>query len=336
MNKTVSLVVPTCNMSDYIPELWESLIKSNTLDFLEEVVFVNDGSTDSTESVIKNLMKANGKITYVDLKTNHGRFIARYRGAEAARGTHLLFLDTRVTLSESFGLCLKSLLESHDALQGTVHIDVKKSVYNLYWQRSHETLFRRHYRDSRNGFYLTPDNYESYLKGTTVFLCMRQHFLKACDKYKNRPLHSDDTFLMREIVAETPIWVDNRLSIEWEPRQGYFPFLQRLWERGPKFAEYHVLERKGLYFFLFLGWSATVLVTLILIIVSPLCGFTLLGSGLAILALSTLAFARSPVEFVRLVPIHVGTILAYGLGAIYGVGVNFGWFKKPSPTAAIK
>lgn len=333
-SKFVSLIIPTCNMADYIPTLWESLKKSKTLDALFEVVFVNDGSADNTVHVVESLQNISAKVRLVDLKTNQGRFIARFRGAEAAAGTHLLFLDTRVSLTENFGQNLTELLKTYDAIQGVVHIDTKKSVYNLYWQRTHERIFSRHYKAAQSGFYLTAENYESYLKGTTVFLCRRSDFLNACEKYRDRPLHSDDTFLMKEIVQKAPIWVDNRLAIEWEPRQGYWSFLQRLWERGPKFAEYHVFERQGLYFGLFLLWTFAVSVSISLLVVEPFYGLKIIAAELGFLAISTSLFAKNPLEFIKMIPVHVGALLAYGFGAIYGVGVNLRLFKKPAPTGA--
>jgi glycosyltransferase involved in cell wall biosynthesis len=332
--KTVSLVVPVYNMADYLPQLMESLRTSGVYEQLVDVILVNDGSTDDTKSAGEMLHKTWPKCTVLNLAHNSGRFIARKLGAEAAKGSHILFIDARVALRPGFGSALSELLPKHDALMGTLHIETSKSVYNLYWQRTHERIFRRNYQDQAKGFLLTADNYENYVKGTTVFLCPRDSFIKACNKFSDRTLHSDDTFLMREIVDEYPIWVDSKLSIDWEPRQGFWPFLVRLWERGPQFVEYHVFERQGLYFFLFLLWSAVVFGSLALVIFDPLLGAAVIGSGLGLIALSTALFANSPVEFVRMIPIHVGTILAYGLGAIYGVGVNLNLFRKPPPTAA--
>src|SRR6185503_12186470 len=99
-----------------------------------------------------------------------------------------------VTLGPSFGQAMADLLEKHDALMGTLNIDVNKSVYNLYWQRTHEWFFWRNFAEAKAGFSITPDNYERYAKGTTVFLCPKKVFLAACEKFNDRMLHSDDTF----------------------------------------------------------------------------------------------------------------------------------------------
>lgn len=333
-NRTLSLIVPLFDSGSYIDSLMQTLSSSQTLSLLTEVILVNDGSTDDTAARLNELAKSNNKFRGINLETNRGRFFCRFEGAKIAHGTHLLFVDARAGLPPCFGQALKTLFATHDSLMGVAKIDITKNVYNLYWQRTHETIFRRNYREAAEGFHVTSENYEDYVKGTTVFLCRRSDFLAACTKFEGRSLHSDDTFLMREIVKSTPIWVHDSLSIDWEPRQQFWPFLKRLWERGPQFAEYHVIHRQGFYFYLFIIWSLIVFATLTLIVIRPIAGLTVFAAELVLLIFSTAIFSRTPVEFLRMIPIHVGTVLAYGLGAIYGVAVNFNLFRKPPPTAA--
>ena len=332
--KTVSLVVPVFNMAGYLEILWSSLDRAGLLRLLHEVVLVNDGSTDRTKAAIEDLSRRHSLVRLVQLNTNKGRFVARVEGAKAARSSHVLFLDARTALRPGFGTAMAELLQSHECLMGVPFIDEKQSVYSLYWKRTHERLFHRHFRDARKGFALTSENYEDYAKGTTVFLCPRQIFLEICERFKDRPLLSDDTFLMREMVKIHPIWVQDSLAIDWEPRQDFRSFVTRLWERGPQFVEYHVLERQGLYFAFFVLWALTVIAVLGLLVLKPIVGAVVATLGLTTLALSTALFAKSVGEFFRMIPVHVSTILVYGFGAIYGLGVNWGWFGMPKPTGA--
>lgn len=325
-------------MSDYLPVLWATLKGSKILESVLEVVIVNDGSTDATREVLQNLThgESGSKLKTIHLPQNLGRYLARFRGAEVANGELLLFLDTRVQPNKNFGTNLLRLTRSHRAIMGGVDLDESQSVYSLYWKRTHEFMFKRYFRDIQNGFHLTPENYEEYVKGTTVFVCPKDSFLNACATFKDRILHSDDTFLMREIVKTDPIWVDRGLSVLFEPRQQLGPFLARLWERGPKFAEYHIFERRGFYFFLFTVWLIGYLCILSSIIIAPKIGLTLFGLGLLALALSTLLFSRNLVEFLRMAWLHVLAIHSYAFGAVWGVLVLLGLVRKPKPTAATK
>lgn len=322
MAKTVSVIIPTFNMAKYLPGLWDSIVSSNLIDQVAEVIFVNDASTDETAEILLKLEEKSKKIRRLTFTSNQGRFKARFKGAEIAQGSHLLFIDSRVLLAPEFGQALNTHLAGNEALMAVIDIDVKKSVYNLYWQRTHELIFHRNFHDAKTGFFIRDNNYESYAKGTGTVLLPRGLFLEVCCKYSDRDLLSDDTLLLKEIVKKSPIWVHHSLATTWEPRQSYWPFMMRLWERGPQFVEYHVLARRGVYFYLFVAWCAAVSGTILLTVVSPLLGLTILAAGLAALALSTAVFSKSPAEFLRMLFVHVSTILFYGFGAIYGLWYN--------------
>jgi hypothetical protein len=283
-------------------------------------VFVDDGSTDGTAAVLQNISAEHpGRVTVVTLDSNQGRFFARLRGAEVATGSHVLFLDIRLEPAAGFGAALADTLAAHDAAMGTVAIDETKSIFNLYWKRTHDFWFWRNVRDAQHGFHLTPENYSRYAKGTTVFLCERSLFLSVCRPFAQSGLLSDDTRLLYDVAVRTPIWVEKRLEVSWEPRQTWGSFLGRLWERGPSFAEYHLLDSRGVNCCLFVVWVLAVLTVLTAIVVKPPVGLALAVAGLVLLAASTALFAKSVAEFLRLAPLHVASICACAFGAMWGL-----------------
>ena len=320
--RTVSVVIPAYQAAVYLPSLWRSLEHTGVLRVATEVVFVDDGSTDGTATVLQEICTAHpGRVAVVTLGSNQGRFFARLRGAEVATGSHVLFLDIRLEPAPGFGVALTATLAAHDAAMGTVAIDKTKSIFNLYWKRTHDFWFWRNVRDAARGFHLTPENYSRYAKGTTVFLCERSLFLSVCRPFENSGLLSDDTRLLYDIAARRPIWVEKRLEVSWEPRQTWGSFLARLWERGPSFAEYHLLKTRGVNCCLFLVWVLAVVAVLIALVVAPAVGLTVGVAGLLLLAASTAIFAKSVAEFVRLAPLHVASICACAFGAMWGLVV---------------
>lgn len=84
---TVSVVIPTFNMSRCICDAVESVLNQTYKDF--ELIVVDDGSTDETEFVLKEFA---GHIRY-DKQKNGGVSAARNRGIELARGQFIAFLD---------------------------------------------------------------------------------------------------------------------------------------------------------------------------------------------------------------------------------------------------
>ena len=64
--RKVSIIVPCYNVDKYISDFIESILQQSYKNI--EVIFINDGSTDNTESIINNYMdnlKVNMEVRYV-------------------------------------------------------------------------------------------------------------------------------------------------------------------------------------------------------------------------------------------------------------------------------
>lgn len=88
----VSIIIPFYNEEDNLKELVESLIKNtNKLKYNFEFIFVDDGSTDDSLSVIKNLKKKNFKI--ISLVRNFGQTAAIMAGIDNSHGEIFILID---------------------------------------------------------------------------------------------------------------------------------------------------------------------------------------------------------------------------------------------------
>lgn len=90
----ISLVVPLYNEADSLSELhsWiKSVMKEN--DFSYEVIFVDDGSTDASWRVIKELMKVDENVRAVRFQRNYGKSAALFCGFERAKGDVVITMD---------------------------------------------------------------------------------------------------------------------------------------------------------------------------------------------------------------------------------------------------
>ena len=83
---TISLVIPTYDMSGFLPALWRSLADSGLIRVVREVIVVDDGSKDDTRAVLERLRgEPHGELLRpVQLEKNVGRFRARIEGARRA------------------------------------------------------------------------------------------------------------------------------------------------------------------------------------------------------------------------------------------------------------
>ena len=88
----VSIIVPVYNVEQYIEKCLESLV-NQTLDDIE-IIIVNDGSTDNSETIInKYLHNYSNRIKYLT-KSNGGLSDARNFGMKYATGEYIAFLDS--------------------------------------------------------------------------------------------------------------------------------------------------------------------------------------------------------------------------------------------------
>ncbi len=90
----LSVVVPVFNEADGLRLLWEKL--SSVLAGLGkrwEVVFVDDGSHDSSWSVLKQLHEQHPEVRALRLSRNFGHQTALTAGMEAARGAAIVTMD---------------------------------------------------------------------------------------------------------------------------------------------------------------------------------------------------------------------------------------------------
>lgn len=86
----VSVIIPAYNAAKYIVETVNSALKQNYRNL--EVIVVNDGSTDSTEKVLRDNFRDKENVIIVST-TNYGVSHARNLGIEHAKGEYITFLD---------------------------------------------------------------------------------------------------------------------------------------------------------------------------------------------------------------------------------------------------
>ncbi|RCK71812.1 MAG: putative N-acetylgalactosaminyl-diphosphoundecaprenol glucuronosyltransferase [Ignavibacteriae bacterium] len=93
MKPTISVIIPCYNYARYLPEAVESVINQTFQDF--EIIIVNDGSTDNTQSVAESLIKkySQYKIRLINQENSGNPAISRNRGIKLSAGKYILCLD---------------------------------------------------------------------------------------------------------------------------------------------------------------------------------------------------------------------------------------------------
>lgn len=96
MDKTLDLtiIVPLFNEAESLPELVRWI--SRTLDgrgWEYEIIMVDDGSTDGSWKVVRELAEADGRIHGIRFRRNYGKSAALYHGFKAAGGNVVVTMD---------------------------------------------------------------------------------------------------------------------------------------------------------------------------------------------------------------------------------------------------
>lgn len=90
----ISVIVPLYNEAESLPTLHDWIVRvMQEHDFSYEIVFVNDGSTDASWQVIKQLHDTNPHVRGINFRRNYGKSAALYCGFDAAQGEVVITMD---------------------------------------------------------------------------------------------------------------------------------------------------------------------------------------------------------------------------------------------------
>ena len=93
--KKISIIVPCYNEEEAIPIFYKEITK--TIEELKqykfEIIFINDGSKDKSENIMKELAKKDEKVKYIIFSKNFGKEAAMYAGLEQSSGDYITTMD---------------------------------------------------------------------------------------------------------------------------------------------------------------------------------------------------------------------------------------------------
>lgn len=141
----ISIIVPAYNIAPYLPRCLDSLIAQSYSAL--EIIVVNDGSTDSTASIIDEYAAKDHRIIAIH-KENGGVSSARLAGIAASSGEWIGFVDgDDYAEPEMFAHLLKNALEHN--------VDISHCGYQMVFPDGHIDLYYgtgdKHLQDHMTG-----------------------------------------------------------------------------------------------------------------------------------------------------------------------------------------
>lgn len=90
----ISVVIPLLNEDESLPELHDWIVKvMEEHNFSYEILFIDDGSTDNSWEVIKNLRSKNSQVKAIQFRRNYGKSAALNEGFQDAAGDVIITMD---------------------------------------------------------------------------------------------------------------------------------------------------------------------------------------------------------------------------------------------------
>ena len=117
----LSIVIPLLNEQEWLPELHNWIVKvMSTHNFSYEILFIDDGSTDASWSIIDKLSKENPNVKGIRFLRNFGKSQALHAGFAKVKGDVVITMDADLQDSpeEIPALYNKIITEKFDLVSG--------------------------------------------------------------------------------------------------------------------------------------------------------------------------------------------------------------------------
>ncbi len=89
----ISIVIPIFNEEDNIKILFNEISKNIPKNIKYEIIYIDDGSTDDSLKIIKNLSKGKSYISFYKLNKNYGQSTALHCGISKSKGKYVITID---------------------------------------------------------------------------------------------------------------------------------------------------------------------------------------------------------------------------------------------------
>ena len=117
---SISIIIPVCNEEENIPDLVRSLTAALAeIETDYEVIFIDDGSTDNTFTVLKGIHKEEDCIKIIRFRRNFGQTAAISAGFDYSHGDVIITMDGDLQNDpEDILVLLKKINEGYDVVSG--------------------------------------------------------------------------------------------------------------------------------------------------------------------------------------------------------------------------
>jgi len=116
----LSLILPVYNEEENIYLQYEAIVNAlKPLKRSYEIIFIDDGSTDSSPDLLRDIAKKDKKVKTIIFRRNFGQTAAMAAGIDYSTGEVIIFMDSDLQNDpEDIGLLLDKIEEGYDVVSG--------------------------------------------------------------------------------------------------------------------------------------------------------------------------------------------------------------------------
>lgn len=146
----IDIIIPVFNESLFIKSFLEDLLKEKSLKLINNIIVVNDGSTDATLSLIKDIRSK--KIMIVSYKKNRGKGFAMRAGLETAKKIKtdaVIFMDGDRQHNPKHLSKFIQLLNRHELIFGYRNLTKDTPYFRKFGNKIAKYLFQTFFNIKR-------------------------------------------------------------------------------------------------------------------------------------------------------------------------------------------
>lgn len=116
----ISIIIPVYNEEDNLWQLNEEITRVlNKLNKSWEIIYINDGSSDNSEQILKNIARENFHIKIINFRKNFGQTAALSAGIDFSKGEVIIPMDADLQNNPSdILILLQKIEEGYDVVSG--------------------------------------------------------------------------------------------------------------------------------------------------------------------------------------------------------------------------
>lgn len=319
---TVSIIFPLLNAEDDLLDVSQAIAEQVGVDHSKlEVIFVDDGSTDSTSKKIKQAGKLFDSFAgthTITHKKRSGLAQTRYDGAKKAHGEFLTFVDKKTRPDKDY---LASLLsKKHNIVIGNVYMDKTRSLWDRLLVVFRKKLYFPYFNHPFDDILLDQKAYKHFRNkgGGGAMLVKRDYFLTVASGTARGKDSNDDSQLIEQLSELEPILKTSSANLLYLNRTGFTENISHMYNRGPKFVDYYI--KPGTRFFLpLVTFFALIPITIGFVVLYPQLAIYLGGLVVALLLGVALYLSEEPLDFLTVIVLLPVAVTSFCSGLIKGL-----------------